>query len=104
MFLSQSERWERAESISLVCYQKCNVVSTLQQFEVENLDGTPGHIRDKASGFCLAVKNCELETAPSSGRPARTCVAVATGNAPDANSSLADMDIRLNTGDFAGNA
>ena len=49
------------------------------------------------------VKNCELETAPSSGKPARTCVAVATGNAPDANSSLADMDIRLNTGDFAAN-
>lgn len=70
---------------------------------MDNLDGKPGQIRDKATGLCLAVKNCELETAPSSSKPARTCVAVATGNAPDANSSLTDMDIRLNTGDFAAN-
>lgn len=89
--------------LSLVCHQKCSLVSTLQQFEVDNLDGTPGHIRDKASGLCLAVANCELEATPSSAKPVRTCVAVATGNAPDANSSLADMDIRLNTGDFVGN-
>eukprot|EP01046_Picozoa_sp_COSAG06_P012398 COSAG06_NODE_726_length_12765_cov_10.784147_14_plen_32_part_00 len=30
-------------------------------------------------------------------------MAVATGRAPEANASLADMEIKLNTGDFAAN-
>ena len=89
--------------VAFVYFQKCSLASALQQFEVEHLDGQPGHIRDKATGLCLSVKNCQLETKPSSGKTTRTCAAVATGNAPDANSSLADMDIKLNTGDFAGN-
>ena len=36
--------------------------------------------------------------------PGRVCVAVGTGNAPHANSSLADFDVKLNTGDFASTA
>ena len=34
----------------------------------------------------------------------RKCLAVGTGNAPDANSSLAEMAIQFNTGDFSENA
>jgi hypothetical protein len=83
----------------------CNPKSPLQQFDVEsNLDGkTAGRIRDKATGLCMAIKDCKLETDARGGKPARTCVAVGTGNAPDANSSLAAMEIKLNTGDFAAN-
>ena len=60
----------------------------------------PGRIRDKSSGRCLSVKNCELETGGGSNDDL-TCVAVTTGRAPDANSSLADMLVTLNTGAFA---
>eukprot|EP01044_Picomonas_judraskeda_P006450 COSAG03_NODE_643_length_6532_cov_3.761387_2_plen_630_part_00 len=78
----------------------CDSANSFQQFEVEHLDGQPGRIRDKSSGRCLSVKNCELETGGGSNDDL-TCVAVTTGRAPDANSSLADMLVTLNTGAFA---
>jgi hypothetical protein len=59
----------------------CDSANTLQQFEAEDLDGQLGRIRDKASGRCLSVKNCELETGGGSNDD-RTCVAVATGKQP----------------------
>ena len=62
-------------------------------------DGQPGQIRDKLTNRCLAIKDCVLDADPKG--PKRVCVAVESGRAPDANSSLADMMIQLNTGDFA---
>ena len=76
----------------------CDPTNVHQQFEPVG-KGKPGQIRDKASGRCLSVKTCEISTTPA--RPDRTCVAVDGGRAPYANSSLADMVIQLNTGDFA---
>ena len=75
----------------------------LQQFEFENLKGAPGRIREKATGGrCLSIRSCDLDVSHQPDAPERVCVAVDSGRAPDANSSLAGMVIEQNTGDFAG--
>jgi hypothetical protein len=34
----------------------CDPASTVQQFDVEDLSGKPGQIKEKATGLCLAIK------------------------------------------------
>jgi hypothetical protein len=57
-----------------------------------------------AGVFAAGVVGLRAQASDCSGcvhSPGRVCVPVATGNAPHANSSLADFDVNLNTGDFA---
>lgn len=77
----------------------CDTKNPLQQFEIQSPTGKPGQIKDKQTGRCVSVKTCEIAKAPA--RPDRSCVAVDGGRPPYANSSLADMVIQQNTGDFA---
>lgn len=44
---------------SALAMAACDSTNSLQQFEVEILDGTPGHIKDKATGRCLTTKKCK---------------------------------------------
>ena len=76
----------------------CDPTNPLQQFEVAT-DLKSGQIHDKLTGRCLAIKDCVLDVNPKEA--SRVCEAVVSGRAPDANSSLAEMVIQLNTGDFA---
>lgn len=58
-----------------------------------------------AGVFAAGVVGLRAQASDCSGcvhHPGLVCVPVATGNAPHANSSLADFDVKLNTGDFAG--
>ena len=46
-------------TFSSLTMAKCNSTNVLQQFEVEKSDkGKPGHIRDKATGRCIGIRQC----------------------------------------------
>ena len=69
----------------------------------------PGHSRCPtphfAGALAVAVEGLRAESSDCNGcvhdDADRVCVAVATGAAPSANSTLAGFRIALNTGDFA---
>lgn len=48
----------QADAAGALAMAACDPTNTLQQFEVERLDGKPGQIKDKATGRCLQTKGC----------------------------------------------
>ena len=72
-----------AVTYSEIKMAECAEGDELQRWEVEELDGKPGRIRDSLTGRCLAVETCAVTAGAAQWKPVRLdeCGAAPTGGA-----------------------